>query len=128
MCIQKGNKLYSIVHFKCPQCHEGDFFLHKKTWNLSKITQLHSNCPNCDLKYMLEPSFFYGAMYVAYALTVGISITVFLISHFILGLDLWESFLGIIVVLILSGPINLKIARIIWINLFISFDKSIRSK
>lgn len=128
MCIQKGNKLYSIVHFKCPQCHEGDFFLHKKTWNLSKITQLHSNCPNCDLKYMLEPSFFYGAMYVAYALTVGISIAVFLISHFILGLALWESFLGIIVVLILSGPINLKIARIIWINLFISFDKSIRSK
>ena len=31
-----------------------------------------TNVRNCDLKYMIEPSFFYGAMYVSYGLTVGI--------------------------------------------------------
>lgn len=123
MCLTKGSKFYSIINFKCPQCHEGDFFLHKKNWKLSKITALHSNCSNCNLKYMLEPSFYYGAMYVAYALTVGIAITVFLISNLIFSLELWESFIAIIVVLILGGPINLKISRIIWINIFVKFDK-----
>jgi hypothetical protein len=72
---------------------------------------------------MLEPSFYYGAMYVAYALTVAISIAVFLISSLIFNLELWESFIAISTALILGGPINLKIARIIWINIFVSFDK-----
>jgi uncharacterized protein (DUF983 family) len=128
MCLKKGSKLYSIAKFKCPQCHEGDFFLHKKTLNISKSTALHSNCSNCNLKYMLEPSFYYGAMYVAYALTVGISISVFIISNLIFNLELWESFLAIITVLILGGPINLKIARIIWINIFVAFDEKYLKK
>jgi uncharacterized protein (DUF983 family) len=128
MCLKKGSKLYSIANFKCPRCHEGDFFLHKKTWNLSKLTTLHSNCPHCNLKYMLEPSFYYGAMYVAYGLTVGIAIVVFLISNLIFKLALWESFIAISVLLLLGGPINLRIARIIWINIFVGFDEKFLKK
>lgn len=56
--FKKGTKIYSIAKGKCPKCHEGDFFKYKFTFNPSKITQLHDNCPNCNLKYMMEPSFF----------------------------------------------------------------------
>lgn len=122
MILKKGTKLYSIFNFKCPKCHEGEFFENKKTWNLNKLTNLHSNCPKCDLKYMMEPSFFYGAMYVAYALTVGIAIAVFVIANLIFNLDLLASFAAIILVLLISGPINLKISRAIWINIFVSYD------
>lgn len=124
MFLKKGTKLYSILKFKCPKCHEGEFFENKKTWNLNKITNLHSNCPNCNLKYMMEPSFFYGAMYVAYALTVGIAIAVFVISNLILGLDLLSTFATIIAVLLVSGSINLKISRAIWINIFVAYDET----
>ena len=78
--FKKESKLYGIFKAKCPRCHEGEFFKYKHTYHLNKITKIHDNCPNCNLKYMLEPSFYYGAMYVNYGITVGFSILVFLIS------------------------------------------------
>ena len=75
--FKKGTKLYSITKGKCPKCHEGDFFRFGFTFNPSKVTKIHDNCSNCNLKYMLEPSFFYGAMYINYGITVAISVIAF---------------------------------------------------
>ncbi len=71
---------------------------------------------------MMEPSFFYGAMYVNYALTVGISIFTFIISTMLFKLSFVESFIPIVVVLILSAPISIRLSRIIWINLFVKYS------
>jgi uncharacterized protein (DUF983 family) len=120
--FKKGTKVYSILKGKCPKCHNGNFFKHSFTFNPSKITQLHDNCPNCGLKYMLEPSFFYGAMYVNYALTVALSIIVFLVSKLVFELSLLQSFLAIIVALLVLAPINLRLSRILWINMFVSYS------
>ena len=122
--FKKGTKIYSIVKGKCPRCHQGDFFKHKFTFNPTKITQLHDNCPNCHLKYMMEPSFFYGAMYVNYGITVALSIIVFLISKLLFNLTLLQSFLAIIIALIVLAPVNLRLSRILWINMFVSYRKN----
>ncbi|WP_243456844.1 DUF983 domain-containing protein [Polaribacter batillariae] len=121
--FKKGTKIYSIVKGKCPRCHEGDFFRYKFTFNPSKITQLHSNCPSCNLKYMMEPSFFYGAMYVNYGITVALSIIVFLISKLLFGFTLLQSFIVIIVALVVLAPVNLRLSRILWINMFVGYKK-----
>ncbi len=122
--FKKGTKLYSIVKGKCPKCNEGNFFAHNFTFNPSKVTKIHTNCSECNLKYMLEPSFFYGAMYVNYGITVAISIIVFTITKLYLEFPLLESFLSVFIALIILAPINLRAARIIWINMFIAFDKN----
>ena len=119
--IKKGTKLNSILKGKCPKCQEGDFFKYSFTFNPSKITQLHDNCPNCGLKYMIEPSFFYGAMYVNYGLTVALSIIIFLVSKLIFELSLLQSFIAIVVALILLAPVNLRLSRVLWINMFVSY-------
>ncbi|WP_317130851.1 DUF983 domain-containing protein [Polaribacter aestuariivivens] len=124
MMFKKGTKIYSILKGKCPKCHEGDFFKYKFTFNPSKITQLHDNCPNCNLKYMMEPSFFYGAMYVNYGITVALSIIVFLISKLLFNLTLLQSFIAIIIALIILAPVNLRLSRILWINMFVSYHKN----
>ncbi len=126
--FKKGSKLYSIVKGKCPRCHEGDFFENSFTFNPTKITKLHDNCPKCNLKYMMEPSFFYGAMYVNYGITVGISIVTFLISKLVFDLTLLQSFAAIIAALLILAPINLRLARILWINMFVSYDSKIIEK
>ena len=122
--FKKGSKLYSIFNGKCPQCQEGDFFTNGFTYNPSKVTNIYDNCPNCNLKYMLEPSFYYGAMYVNYGITVGLSIVTFLISKLIFNLNLLQSFATIFIVLVILAPLNLRLARILWINMFVSFDKT----
>ncbi len=121
MLIKKGTKLYSIIHFKCPNCHEGDFFTYKRTVNPSKITKIHDKCPSCNMKYMIEPAFYFGAMYVAYGLTVGLALLVFIVSNLVFNATLLESFLAIVVVLIAMAMINLRISRIIWLNLFVAY-------
>jgi len=125
--LKKGTKLYSIAKGKCPRCHEGEFFKYGFTFNPTKITQLHDNCPKCDLKYMIEPSFFYGAMYVNYGIIVALFVAVFIISKLILGLTIIQSFVAIIIASLVLAPLNLRLSRIIWINMFISYQKIIET-
>lgn len=121
--FKKGTKLYSIFNNKCPRCHEGDFFAEKSFLKFGRILKLHENCSNCNLKYAMEPSFYYGAMYVNYGLTVGLSIITFLIAKFLLDFSLLQSFIAIVVALILLTPINMRLSRIIWINIFVKYQK-----
>ena len=121
--FKKGTKLYSISNGKCPRCHEGEFFEHRFTYNPKKITKLHDNCPKCNLKYMMEPSFFFGAMYVNYAIAVALFVGVFVIAKMLFGLTILQSFIAIVVVSFLLTPFSLRLSRIIWINMFISFRK-----
>lgn len=124
----KGSKLYSIFNNKCPRCHEGEFYKYKLNIHPNKITKLHDNCPNCGLKYMLETSFFFGAMYVNYALAVALFVAVFIIAKVFIGLTILQSFISIIVVSLLLTPITLRLSRIIWINLFVGYDKETINK
>jgi uncharacterized protein (DUF983 family) len=121
--FKKGTKLFSIVNGKCPKCQEGNFFKYGFTFNPSKITKLHDNCSHCNLKYMIEPSFFYGAMYINYGITVAISVAVFVIAKLGFELDLLQSFLMVLAALIVLAPINLRLARILWINMFVNFKE-----
>jgi uncharacterized protein (DUF983 family) len=125
MLFKKGTKSYSIVHNKCPKCQEGDFFKHSFTYTPGRITKIHETCPNCNLKYMLEPSFFYGAMYVGYGITVATCVLTFIISKLFFGVTLLESFVAIGIITLILMPLNLRLSRILWINMFISFDKKI---
>ena len=43
---------------------------------------MYENCNRCGLHYQIEPSFFYGAMYGSYGLTVMIGVAAFIISNF----------------------------------------------
>jgi uncharacterized protein (DUF983 family) len=122
--FKKGTKAYSVFNNKCPKCQEGDFFKNKISYTPSKVTKIHDNCPKCDLKYMLEPSFFYGAMYVGYGITVATCVITFLISKLIFNATLLESFAVILIASLLLMPLNLRVSRILWINMFIAFDKN----
>ncbi len=117
---KKGSKLYSIWHNKCPRCQEGDFFVRPAGFRFKDNLKTHENCSNCGLKYMIEPSFFYGAMYVSYAITVAMAVAVFVICQ-LFDLSLVASLIGILVVLILANPFVMRVSRLLYINMFIRF-------
>jgi hypothetical protein len=81
---------------------------------------MYTHCPKCNLKYQIEPSFFYGAMYVSYGLTVAFSVATFVIG-ILLGAGIIYSGIAILVMLILSYPITYRLSRIIYINIFINY-------
>lgn len=122
--FKKGTKLYSILFNKCPRCHEGGFMEEKNIFKLRKSFKMNEKCSKCGLKYMMEPSFYYGAMYVTYGLTVGVSIVTFIIATLVFNLSLLESFIPIVIILILTAPISLRFSRIIWVNIFVNYDSN----
>lgn len=118
----KGSKLYSIINFKCPFCHEGQFFL-EHPYNLRRAGDLLERCPSCQRKYSIEPGFYFGAMYVSYAITVAVAVSIW-VAILVLAPEMalhWQVAL-IGVVLVLGGPFFYALSKIIWANLFFSYQ------
>jgi uncharacterized protein (DUF983 family) len=122
--IKKGNKLYSIFTGSCPKCHQESMYSNKNPYILKDVLKINDSCSHCGTKYRLEPSFFYGSMYVSYAVGIAFAVAAFIISHLFLGSGLMTAFIAIVVTLIVFGPIIMRISRNIWINLFMHYDES----
>lgn len=124
MKLLNNTKLYSILSGTCPVCHTGKMYKTKNAYKISETLKMHDNCPHCDVKFKIEPSFFYGAMYVSYGVGTAIAVTAFIIAFFFIGLDRNGTFIAIIGTLIVLLPLITRVSRNIWINIFFKFDKS----
>jgi uncharacterized protein (DUF983 family) len=120
--LKKGSKLNSILTGTCPKCQKESMYEDKNPLHLTKVLKMNENCSHCGLHYQIEPSFFYGAMYVSYGLNVAVGVAAFIISFVFIGSSLKTAFISIIVALIISFPFVLRLARNIYINMFVSYD------
>ncbi len=126
--IRKGMKLYSILFGSCPKCHQESMYVNKNPYILSDALKMHERCSHCNSKYKIEPSFFYGSMYVSYGVGIAFSVAAFIISHVILNSSLITAFIAIVLTLVGFMPIIMRLSRNIWINLFLSYDKELAKK
>jgi len=61
-------KSWAMLHAKCPRCRRGNMFEGGMySFGSNKINE---NCPHCNMRFEIEPGYFYAAMYVSYALNV----------------------------------------------------------
>jgi len=120
--LKKGSKLYSILTGTCPKCMNESMYADKNLLHIGSILKMNDTCSHCGLKYQIEPSFFYGAMYVSYALNVAIGIATFMISFLFFNTSIESNFIIIIITLILFFPFVLRWSRNIYINMFVSYD------
>ena len=120
--LKKGSKLYSILTGTCPQCQNESMYVDQNLLHVQNCIKMNENCSHCGLKYQIEPSFFYGAMYVSYGLNVAVGIAAFIISYVFFKTDLKTAFIAIIVSILILFPVVLRLARSIYINMFVSYD------
>lgn len=120
----KGTKLYSILTGTCPVCHGESMYTTGKLYNVQKTLEMNERCSNCQTKYKIEPSFFYGAMYVSYGVGIAFAVATFIITYFFLGLGRMDSFIAIVAVLVLGLPVILRLSRNIWINFFFTYGQN----
>lgn len=126
--INKGSKLYSIFTGSCPKCHEESMYINSNPYALSEALKMHEKCSVCSLKYQMEPSFFYGSMYVSYGVGIAFAVAAFVISYLFLGTSLVTAFIAIVATIVVFGPVIMRLSRNIWINIFVHFDKSLHKK
>lgn len=114
--------LKNIFVQKCPRCRQGELFV-SSAYNLKSFTKMNEKCDCCGLKYEMEPSFFYGALYVSYALQVALFITVFVAIN-VLAPDAPASWFitGVVLSIIAFYPLVMRWSRSIWVHIFVKYD------
>ncbi|WP_127018561.1 DUF983 domain-containing protein [Flagellimonas beolgyonensis] len=120
--LKKGTKLYSILTGSCPRCQEESMYEKSNPYMLTQIFKMHERCSHCGLKYKIEPSFFYGAMYVSYAVGIAFAVAAFVISFLFMGASLKTAFIAIVGTLVVFMPVIIRLSRNIWINFFVKYD------
>lgn len=115
------NYVTSLFRLRCPSCRKGKMFS-QKPYGFSAISSMNKSCPHCKISYQLEPSFFYGSMYVSYALGVAIAVGTYLMLYFLgYGGNMVLAIVAIAAAIILLAPYNYQLSKVIWASFFIKF-------
>ena len=124
--MKQQSNLQSILNYTCPRCHRGELF--STPFSLKNAYNMYSRCPVCNLNYVPEPGYYYGAMFISYILTGWLFIIIGLVLVF--GLN-WTFLWAIGAVLVLTILIHnqiFRLSRSIWLHFFVKFDPTIQKK
>lgn len=124
MAFLKGTKIYSITSGNCPVCQNESMYTEKNPYILSQTLHMKERCGHCLTKYKIEPSFFYGAMYVSYPVGIIFAGLTFILSYLVFGLELIPTYIIMVLVMVSCLPIILRLSRNIWINIFMKYKKT----
>ncbi len=109
--------LESMLIGKCPQCRQDKLFIYPLFH--PKFMNMRTECRCCGLHYEREPGFFYGAMYVSYALNVAIFLAVGFFLYFFFGdPSLTTYIVTVVVASILLYPLVFRWSRSIFLHAF----------
>lgn len=120
--MKKGSKTYSVLAHKCPRCQTGNLY-YTSTLSFRRPFDMPDNCPHCNQRYSLEAGFYYGAMFVSYIMTAFLMFSMFAVCKFLLGLDIFPSFVLVTIIVFSLYVWIFRTSRAIWINFFVKFDK-----
>jgi uncharacterized protein (DUF983 family) len=110
--------IFHLLNNKCPNCHKGNIFKDKSLFRFW-FPKMNDHCSHCETKFNKEPGYFFGAMYVNYALNVAQGITTYFLAKpfFTETFDL-RMFPIIAGVLLLLTFFNIRLSRLVWIYIF----------
>ena len=126
--LKKGSKLYSILTGTCPKCHNESMYKNQNPYNLTQLFKMHERCSHCNTKYKIEPSFFYGSMYVSYGVGIAFALAAFVIAFLFIETTLVNTFIAIVATMIVFMPVIIRLSRNIWINIFMKYDASLNGQ
>ena len=120
------NIFQALSQCKCPRCRSGKMFPYPAT-QLKNFSIMNKSCDVCGLEFEIEPGFFWGAMYVSYAISVATAITS-AVALYVLFNDpeAWVYITTIITLIVLMSPLSDRYSRVLMIYFFspIKFDRS----
>ena len=121
----KKSAIYSLLFLKCPRCRQGEF-LESNPYKISNDNKVREHCPKCNLKDSIEPSFYYGSMYVSYAVGVAIAVAIYVLLWLAgYGSSPLIAFIAILVGLVLLFPYIGAVSKSIWAHFFFKYDRQI---
>lgn len=117
--MQERSVLYAIQNHKCPRCRQGNLFKYSLLQKPHKFTETLKSCSHCKLVYEREPGFFFGAMYISYALTMAVLLgTAVVLYYFFDDPELYVYITAVPAIVILLLPVMFRYSRTLYLHGF----------
>lgn len=104
---------------RCPRCKQGSIF---RRGLLGLAGAMNDACSVCGLRFMREPGYFLGAMYVSYGLGVLTVLPVSIVLAVVVEWPLWVVLTIMVVQTLVSVPLFLRFSRVLWLHLDQTID------
>ncbi len=123
----KSNYLLSVLGHRCSRCRKGKMFKNPLAISVKQNMEMHEHCPVCGQPMEIEVGFYYGTGYVSYALTVAISVAVFVAYWVLIGISIDDNslyyYLGVnLLILIILQPYLMRLSRALWLSFFVKYE------
>ncbi len=111
----RTSKIKAVIAAKCPKCRVGQMYT-GNTYGF-KRQRMNEVCPHCGFRFEIEPGYFYAAMYVSYALSVGQVIVAGLVTYQLTQSESPWLYLGVLMAtILLFAPFNFRYSRLILLH------------
>ncbi len=120
-----GGEFRNALQLKCPKCRKADLF-YFPILKFRRMYTMKDNCSCCGQKYMLEPGFFYGAMFLSYIMSSFFMLISFFVLKLSLGLKTWDTFGLVLILMILMYFYVFRVSRSIWLHFFLHYDPTVK--
>ncbi|SOE21522.1 Protein of unknown function [Spirosomataceae bacterium TFI 002] len=117
-------KLANALGFKCARCGKGEMFTSKNPYKWGEMMTMHTHCPNCGMLYEREGGFFYGAMYISYALNIALFVTA-TVGYYLFFDEIvdWRWYIsGYVALTVLLSPVLFRLSRSIWLMIMTKYE------
>ncbi|GAB3656732.1 DUF983 domain-containing protein [Echinicola sediminis] len=89
-----------------------------------KFSQMQPQCPECGQSFNPEPGFYFGAMFISYALNTALFICTWISMALLMEEVSIDYMLAVILSLVIVLlPITYRLSRSIWIHIFVKYQK-----
>lgn len=115
-----AKSLKAIWTNKCPRCRKGNLFV--DPFEFGNPLNMNAHCEVCEKNFEPEPGYYFGAMFLSYAITTFtlLPLALFLVFYFkwnIEGAMAFVFFIGLI-----SFFKVLRVSRSLWIHIMVKYD------
>lgn len=112
------SSVLQVLKCKCPNCKKGNIFSNLGNLLFFRAPKMNITCNTCNFKFEKEPGFFFGAMFVSYALVVAEMVASVVLLRFLLGISFIYVIAAVLILVLLLSTFNFRISRSIWIYMF----------
>jgi uncharacterized protein (DUF983 family) len=125
-----SSKFSAVCASKCPKCRTGKMFV-GPVYGFKK-QRFNEICGYCGFRFEIEPGYFYAAMYVSYAMSVGQCLVIGGLAYQLTQSESPWFYLGVLLfTILLFAPFNFRYSRLILLHYLtpkIKFDKKFLSQ
>jgi len=112
--------LWSAFNYTCPKCRKSKMFV--KPFDLAQPLAMHETCSNCDQHFEPEPGFYFGAMFLSYAIDGVTLLPLALILIFGFDFNVYKVLGFVIFLKIILLFWLMRFSRSLWLHIYVKFD------